>query len=89
MNVRVHDPLCAASDPDASCEACHEYQAPCSCDLIDTLRAGWYARGQRDERQRIKRRVLTLPVVGRLAGTDSTLSALHVLAVIDGIGEQT
>jgi len=43
-----------------------------------------YARGQRDERDRIRRGVMWLPMVGRLAGTDSTLSALHVLTVIDG-----
>ena len=31
----------------------------------------------------VKTAVMHLPVVGRLAGTDSTLAAVHVLAAID------
>jgi len=37
----------------------------------------------------VKTAVMHLPVVGRLAGTDSTLAAVHVLAAIDRLIDAT
>ena len=78
-----HDELCPGRDPEAMCL--------CSAHVADSL----IARVRADERTKaagrvrvetlreVKTAVMHLPVVGRLAGTDSTLAAVHVLAAID------
>jgi len=89
MRVRgdaPHGDLCPSNDGSPGPVDCDFCERLYSADARGYTR-GWsagYEQGQRDERDRIRRGVMWLPMVGRLAGTDSTLSALHVLAVIDG-----